>query len=115
MSQFKPSEPHRTLNICINFRAGNRLPSCGAVGSRELADALEVGIKERGMPLTLRRLHCRGKCHIGPTVKLSHGGPFVMGAKANGVPQILDWIEVEDWKALQEAFPLSKVNINLEE
>tara|TARA_Y100000588_G_scaffold377028_1_gene455551 strand:+ start:439 stop:555 length:117 start_codon:yes stop_codon:yes gene_type:complete len=38
-----------------------------------------------------------------------------MGAKANEVPQILDWIEVEDWKALQEAFPLSKVNINLEE
>ena len=67
------------------------------------------------MPLKLRRLHCMGKCHIGPTVKLSHGGPFVMGAKANAVPQILDWIEVEDWKALQEAFPLSKVNINLEE
>ena len=67
------------------------------------------------MPLTLRRLHCMGKCHIGPTVKLSHGGPFVMGAKANEVPQILDWIEAEDCKALQEAFPLSKVNINLEE
>ncbi|MDD9906192.1 MAG: (2Fe-2S) ferredoxin domain-containing protein [Rhodospirillaceae bacterium] len=115
MSDPKPSEKQRTLNICINFRAGNLIPSCGAVGSKELADALEAGIAERGLPLTLRRLHCMGKCHIGPTVKLSHGGPFVMGAKDTDVPQILDWLEAEDWDALKEAFPLPKVDINLEE
>jgi len=81
MSELKPSETQRTLNICINFRAGNLIPSCGAVGSKELADALEVNIAKRGLPITLQRLHCMGKCHIGPTVKLSHGGPFIMGAR----------------------------------
>ena len=115
MSDPKPSEKQRTLNICINFRAGNLIPSCGAVGSKELADALEAGIAERGLPLTLRRLHCMGKCHIGPTVKLSHDGPFVMGAMDTDVPKILDCLEAENWEALKEAFPLPKVDINLEE
>ena len=115
MNDTKPSEKQRTLNICINFRAGNLIPSCGAVGSKELADALEAGIEERGLPLTLRRLHCMGKCYIGPTVKLSHGGPFVIGAKDTDVPQILDWLEAEDWDALKEAFPLPKVDLNLEQ
>lgn len=104
----------KTLNICINFRAGKLLPSCGAVGSQELADALEAGIAERGLPLDFKRLHCMGKCHIGPTVKLSHGGPFIMGAKASDVPQILDWLEEENYEALKAAFPLPKVDLNLE-
>ena len=111
--QSKPQEA-RTLNICINFRAGDLLPSCGAVGSRELADALEAGIAERALPLTFKRLHCMGKCHIGPTIKLSHGGPFIMGAQVSDVPQILDWLEAEDYDALKEAFPLPKASINLE-
>ena len=49
MSQIKSSETHRTLNICINFRADNRLPSCGAVGSRELADALEAEARAQAL------------------------------------------------------------------
>ena len=52
--------------------------------------------------------------HIGPTVKLSHGGPFIMRAKDSDVPQILDWLKAEDWDALKEAFPLTKVDINIE-
>lgn len=115
MSDTEKTARERTLNICINFRAGNLIPSCGAVGSKELADALEAGIAERGLPLTFRRLHCMGKCHIGPTVKLSHGGPFIMGAKASDVPQILDWLEAEDFEALKKAFPLPKTSINLED
>ncbi len=115
-SSRKPdADTQRTLNICINFRAGNLLPSCGAVGSRELADALEAGIAERGLPITFKRLHCMGKCHIGPTVKLSHGGPFIMGAKESDVSQILDWLEAEDFDALKAAFPLPKVDLNLEQ
>ena len=115
MSEIEKSADGRTLNICINFRAGDLLPSCGAVGSKELADALESGIAERDLPLTFRRLHCMGKCHIGPTVKLSHGGPFIMGAKESDVPQILDWLEAEDFEALKAAFPSPKSSINLEE
>jgi len=115
MSATDKAADGRTLNICINFRAGDLLPSCGAVGSKELADALEAGIAERGLPLTFKRLHCMGKCHIGPTVKLSHGGPFIMGAKESDVPQILDLLEAEDFEALKAAFPLPKSSINLEE
>ncbi len=115
-SQNQPDNAEqRTLNICINFRGGDMLPSCGKVGSRELADALEAGIAERGLALTFKRLHCMGKCHIGPTVKLSHGGPFVMGAQASDVPQILDWLEAEDFDALAAAFPLPKTELNLED
>lgn len=114
MSTKDETETGRVLNICVNFRAGNLLPSCGAVGSRELADALEAGIAERGLPIELKRLHCMGKCHIGPTAKLSHGGPFIMGAKADDVPQILDLLEAEDFDALKAAFPLPKIEINLE-
>ncbi len=110
----KPAYEH-TLNICINFRAGDLLPSCGAEGSKELADALEAGIAARGIPLTFKRLHCMGKCHIGPTIKLSHGGPFIMGAKESDVPQILDWLEAGDFDALKTAFPLPKASINLED
>jgi NADH:ubiquinone oxidoreductase subunit E len=105
----------KTLNICVNFRAGKLLPSCGAVGSKDLADALEAGIAERGLQLDFKRLHCMGKCHIGPTVKLSHCGPFIMGAKASDVPQLLDWLEEENYEALKAAFPLPKVDLNLED
>jgi (2Fe-2S) ferredoxin len=115
MSATDKSADERTLNICINFRGGDLLPSCGAVGSKELADALEAGIAERGLPLIFKRLHCMGKCHIGPTVKLSHGGPFIMGAKESDVPQILDWLAAEDFEALKAAFPLPKTSINLED
>lgn len=111
----KPDQVPKTLNICVNFRAGKLLPSCGEVGSQELADALETGIAERGLKLDFKRLHCMGKCHIGPTVKLSHGGPFIMGAKVSDVPQILDWLEEENYEALKAAFPLPKVDLNLED
>lgn len=114
MSAKDKTQERRILNICVNFRAGDLLPSCGAVGSKDLADALEAGITERGLPLDLKRLHCMGKCHIGPTVKLSHGGPFIMGAKASDAPRILDLLEAEDYDALKEAFPLPKAEFNLE-
>ena len=74
-----------------------------------------MNIAKRDLPITLKRLHCMGKCHIGPTVKLSHGGPFIMGAKDRDVSQNLDWLKAKDLEALKEAFPLPKVDINIEE
>ena len=105
----------KTLSICINFRAGDLLPSCGARGSRELADAPQAGIAERGLPLKLKRLHCMGKCHIGPTMRIWPGGPFVMGAKESDVPEILDRIEAGVWDALAAAFPLLEEDSNIED
>ncbi len=104
-----------TLSICINFRAGDILPSCAARGSKELADALQAGIAERGLALELKRLHCMGKCHIGPTMRIWPGGPFVMGATESDGPEILDRLEACDWDALAEAFPLPEEDRNLED
>ena len=89
----EPARRPTMLSICINYRAGNILPSCGARGSWELADALQAGIAERGIALKFKRLHCMGKCHIGPTMRIWPGGPFVMGAKATDVPEFLDRLE----------------------
>ncbi len=110
----EPQSRPTTLSICVNFRAGDRLPSCGARGSRELADALEAGIAERGLPLVLKRLHCMGKCHIGPTMRIWPGGPFIMGAQEPDVPEILDQLEERDWDALAARFPLPEDDLNLE-
>lgn len=104
-----------TLSICVNYRAGDRLPSCGARGSKELADALQAGIAERGLALALKRLHCMGKCHIGPTMRIWPGGPFVMGAAISDVPEILDRLEAGEWDALAARFPLPKDDLNLED
>jgi len=103
-----------TINICINFRAGDILPSCGVRGGRELADALENGISERNLPYTFNRLHCMGKCHIGPTMRLSPGGAFIMGAQAADVPRILDFLQAEDLDGLAAAFPLMEEDRNIE-
>lgn len=105
----------RRLNICVNFRAGNILPSCGARGSRELADALEAGIAERGLPYEFNRLHCMGKCHIGPTMRISPGGSFIMGAQACDVPRILDLLQAEDLDGLATAYPLPEQDTNIED
>jgi len=107
-------KPALSLNICVNFRAGDILPSCGARGGRELADALEAGITERGIEVEFNRLHCMGKCHIGPTMKFAPGGPFIMGAQASDAPLILDHIEAGDIDALAEAFSRPEDELNLE-
>jgi len=106
--------PQLTINICVNFRAGNILPSCGARGSRELADALEKGLTERNLPFGFKRLHCMGKCHIGPTMRLVPGGAFIMGAQEADVPRILDLLEAGDLETLAAAFPLPEDDLNLE-
>lgn len=104
----------RVLHICINYRAGDVLPSCGARGSKELADALEAGFKDRDIALGFRRLHCMGKCHIGPTMKISHGGPFIMGAQEGDAGRILDGLEAEDFDGLAVDFPLPAADKNIE-
>jgi NADH:ubiquinone oxidoreductase subunit E len=110
-----PPPAVRAIHLCVNWRAGDVLPSCGEKGSKELADALEAGLKARDLPYTFRRLHCMGKCHIGPTMKISHGGPFIMGAQDSDVPQILDWLADTDFEALAAAFPLPAKDINIED
>lgn len=93
------------LRACTNFRAGDILPSCGAVKSKELAKLLEDGIAARGIPLKFEKVHCMGKCHIGPTLKLLPAGPFLQGAQPEDAERLLDMLEAGDIEAAQEAFP----------
>ena len=97
---------HTTLMICINFRANNLVDSCGRRESAQLADALESGIKDRALSYDLVRTHCMGKCHVGPTVRIVPGGPFVMGASASDALHILDRLAAGEIDELATDFPL---------
>ncbi|MEL0019407.1 MAG: (2Fe-2S) ferredoxin domain-containing protein [Rickettsiales bacterium] len=94
------------LRACVNFRAGNRLPSCGAKGAREMVAALTGGLDTRGLPWRVESVHCMGKCHLGPTMRVLPNGPYIMGAQESDVPAILELLESGRLDALAEAFPL---------
>jgi (2Fe-2S) ferredoxin len=93
------------LRVCTNLRAGDILPSCGARGSKELARALREAVAARGDFISVETVHCLGKCHIGPTLKLLPGGPFLLGAQAEDVPRLTDMLEAEEYETLKAAFP----------
>jgi (2Fe-2S) ferredoxin len=96
---------YNRVRLCTNLRAGDLLPSCGARGSKELARALRAEIESRGDFVSLETVHCLGKCHIGPTIKLLPGGPFLLGARAEDAPRLAELLEAEAYDALVEAFP----------
>lgn len=93
------------LRVCTNLRGGDLLPSCGAVGSKELAVALKSEISKRGDFIMLETVHCMGRCHIGPTLKLLPFGPFLQGAQAEDAARLVSLLESEDYEALTIAFP----------
>ena len=99
-------KPYKALMLCTNFRAGQILPSCGAVGSQDLAIALKEGLREREIPLRLETVHCMGKCHLGPTMRLIPRGPFIMGVQPENLDHVLDLLEARDYEALGRAYPL---------
>jgi NADH:ubiquinone oxidoreductase subunit E len=112
LSDEKPQTPKTWLRACINFRAGNRLTSCGAKGGRETVAALEASIASRGLSWQIEKVHCMGKCHLGPTMRILPNGSFIMGAQEVDVPQILDLLEKDDLNSLALAFPLLLKNSN---
>lgn len=81
--------PH-TFAICVNRRFGTDKPSCAARGSEMIADALEAGIREQGIAVTIERLVCFGLCMDGPNGRLIPGGDFHKGIKKENVPALLD-------------------------
>lgn len=99
----------RALRLCTNFRAGYTLPSCGARGAKDVAEELERQWPNRNLPFVLETVHCMGKCHIGPTMKLIPGGPFIMGANSKeDVNRILDLLESGDFDRVAEEYSLPK-------
>ncbi len=99
-----PQRRYPRLKVCVNYRAGDVLPSCGAKGSRELAQSLQEEIAKRGDFITLETVHCLGKCHIGPTLKLLPYGPFLQGAQAADAACIADLLHTESYDTLEGKF-----------
>lgn len=96
----------RALRLCTNFRAGFTLPSCGARGAEEIRAEIARQWPERNMPFEFETVHCMGKCHIGPTLRLVPAGPFLMGAKTKeDVTRILDLLESGDIEQAAQEFP----------
>ena len=79
--------------VCINRRFRADEPSCAQRNSEKLADALEAGIQERRIDITLERSVCMGHCQTGPTVRLAPGGRFFHGPPLSQVNTILDELE----------------------
>ncbi|MEQ8832065.1 MAG: (2Fe-2S) ferredoxin domain-containing protein [Alphaproteobacteria bacterium] len=96
---------YNKMRVCTNLRAGDILPSCGARGSKELAKALRAELEKRGNFIEMETVHCLGRCHIGPTVKLLPGGPFLQGAQPDQAARMMDLLEAEDYDAAIAAFP----------
>ena len=96
----------RALRLCTNFRAGFTLPSCGARGAAEVLEEIERQWPSRDMPFVFETVHCMGKCHIGPTLRLVPAGPFLIGvASAEDVTRLLDLLEAGEIEKAAEVFP----------
>jgi len=83
--------PEKIL-ICVNRRFNTDEPSCAARGSFAIAEAIEKGVRDRGIAIEVERFICFGQCTRGPTVKLAPGD-FILGASPDMVPGILDALE----------------------
>jgi len=94
-----------TVRVCVNFRAGDMLPSCGARGSKDLAAALAAAAPARAPGLTIQKVHCLGRCHLGPALRLSPRGPHLVGVAPSDAHWVLDRIAAGDIAALVAAYP----------
>ena len=96
----EPGKPHAPgkptgLLVCVNPISGANKPCCGGRGSETLAAALEKGIAERRIDVTLKRIRCLNKCHHGPSMRLAPAGRFLLGVSEADIPAILDALERE--------------------
>ena len=99
--------------MCVNFRAGTATPSCARRGAREVADIVEREWAARDMPLAFERVHCLGKCHLGPTMRLVPAGPFIVGAKdEKDVMRILDLLEDGRGDQAAAEYPLPPTDVD---
>ena len=81
------------LMICTNRRYGADDASCAARFSLEMAEAIETGVQQRGIDITVERSVCMGQCTKGPTLRLAPGGRFILGRSLDDIGSILDELE----------------------
>lgn len=95
----------KALFHCVNYRASGNVPSCGARGAPELAEELQKEWDSRDMALDLKPVHCLGRCHLGPTLRLVPGGQFLVGASKPGDgKRIVELIDREDYETLNTEY-----------
>jgi NADH:ubiquinone oxidoreductase subunit E len=83
----------KILMICTNRRYGADGASCAARSSLEIAEAIETGVRERDIDITVERSVCMGQCTKGPTIRLAPGGRFILGKSLSDADNILDELE----------------------
>ena len=88
------------LVVCVNRMRGPRGKCCGQNGSPAIAEALEHGIRDRGLAARLERIVCLGKCDDGPNLKFV-GGEFRQHLTLDDVPDLLDEIETRAGRAAE--------------
>jgi len=82
-------KPCKTVIICVNHRRNPQLPSCGARGSLEIAQALELEIAAQGVAAQVERIHCFGACEQGPNLRIMPGGAFFRHVRLEDVAHII--------------------------
>jgi len=96
---------YKALFHCVNYRASGNVTSCGARGAPELAKELQEEWATRDMKLELKPVHCLGRCHLGPTLRLVPGGQFLVGASKPGDGhRIVELVDREDYETLNAEF-----------
>jgi len=95
------SPKYKALFHCVNYRASGHVTSCGARGAPELAKELHEEWAKHDMNLKLKPVHCLGRCHLGPTLRLVPGGKFLIGASKPGDgKRIVELVSREDYETL---------------
>ena len=82
----------KRVTVCINYRANPDLPSCGARGGNEVAQALKAAVSANNLPVEVVTFNCLGECERGPNVKLSPSGEFCHGVRLDDLAPVLEKI-----------------------
>lgn len=86
----------RYLWVCINQRdPDNPKGCCTRNGSKDIQNALKVGLVKRGIRKRFRvcESSCLDLCWEGPAMAVMPDGVFYGGVKKEDVPEILDSLE----------------------
>lgn len=96
---------YHTISICVNLRAGDMLPSCGARDSKDIAEKLQQASDDQLIPYQVKTVHCLGQCHLGPTARLLPAGPFLLGMKLDDIDEFIELLGKKDIETLKKRFP----------
>ncbi len=107
-----PGGGYDRIRLCVNYRAGETMPSCAARGSRDVEAALREKLPAHLPHMRLETVHCLGRCHLGPTVRLSPAGPFLLGVQPDDVDRLLALLAAGDIETAMRTFPDPKADLD---